>query len=302
LGAEEGHLKQVKQVMEKASDPKRMRCMEVWGGNVRVEKCFQMPGLEVWVSSQPERHSAAGGDVYYLSSCASGRITRLLLADVSGHGEIVAKIAEGLRDLMRQNVNVISQRRFVAAMNRQFAATSNGEDFATAIVSSFFAPTRSLSLCNAGHPHPLIFRDARQEWTTLVLSDVPMKSAGNATDLPLGIDDHTGYQKLTVRLDKGDGLLCYSDAFTDARGRDGKALGVDGMLQTVASIPCKDAQAFISSAFETIRAMHPSNLSQDDATLMLLRANGTRSSLRDNLLAPFRFFGKVSDVSRISAP
>ena len=146
--------------METTRDPERMQCMEVWGGNVRVEKHFQMTGLEVWISSQPEGRAIAGGDVYYLSSCSSGRISRILLADVSGHGGIVARTAAGLRDLMRQNINVISQRRFVAAMNRQFSATSRDEDFATAIVSSFFSPTRSLSLCNAGHPHPLLFRAA----------------------------------------------------------------------------------------------------------------------------------------------
>ncbi len=286
--------------MEKTRDPERMQCMEVWGGNVRVERHFQMPGLDVWVSSQPEGHAAAGGDVYYLSSCASGRITRILLADVSGHGELVATTAAGLRDLMRQNINVISQRRFVAAMNRQFSTTSGDGDFATAIVSSFFAPTKSLSLCNAGHPNPLIFRAAQRQWTTLGLSDIPMHSADNVTDLPLGVADQTGYQQLSIRLDKGDIVLCYTDAFTDALGPDGKALGVDGILQTVASIQYTDEQAFISSVVEAIRALNPGNLSQDDATLVLFRANGTRTSIRDNLMAPFRLLGSVSDASRIA--
>ena len=97
-----------------------------------------------------------------------------------------------------------------------------------------------------------------------------MKSADNATDLPLGIDDQSGYQQLTTRLDKGDMVLCYSDAFTDARGTDGKSLGVDGMLRTVASIPHTDEQALISSLFGAIRALHPENLTQDDATIVLL--------------------------------
>ena len=286
--------------MEKTRDPERMQCMEVWGGNVRVERHFQMPGLDVWVSSQPEGHAAAGGDVYYLSSCASGRITRILLADVSGHGELVARTAAGLRDLMRQNINVISQRRFVAAMNRQFSTTSGDGDFATAIVSSFFAPTKSLSLCNAGHPDPLIFRAASRQWTTLGLSDVPIHSADNVTDLPFGIADQTGYQQLGIRLNKGDMVLCYTDAFTDALGTDGKSLGVDGMLQTVASIPYTDAQAFIASVVEAIGTLHPGNLSQDDATIVLFRANGTRTSIRDNLLALFRLLGSVSDASRIA--
>lgn len=285
--------------MEKTRGPERMQCMEVWGGNMRVERHFQMPGLDAWVCSEPEGHAAAGGDVYYLSSCASGRITRILLADVSGHGELVAKTAAGLRDLMRQNINVISQRRFVAAMNRQLSATSGDGDFATAVASSFFAPTRSLSLCNAGHPAPLIFRAAQREWTALGLGDVPADSADNVTDLPLGVAAHTGYQQLTVYLDRGDMVLCYTDAFTDARGTDGKALGVDGVLQTVASIQETDEKTLVSSVFEAIRALNPRNLSQDDATILLFRANGTRTSFRDSLLAPFRLLSRVSDSSRI---
>jgi hypothetical protein len=59
--------------------------MKVWGGNRATWSQFSVPGLDLWVHSEPFRSSDGGGDVYYLSSCASGRITRILLADVSGH-------------------------------------------------------------------------------------------------------------------------------------------------------------------------------------------------------------------------
>ena len=59
-----------------------------------------MPGLSVWVYSRPHGSSLGGGDVYYLSLCASGRISRVLLADVSGHGELVSGLGVGLRDVM----------------------------------------------------------------------------------------------------------------------------------------------------------------------------------------------------------
>ena len=65
----------------------RMHCMEVWGGNSPVDRGFATPGLQLWLHSQPYDRAEGGGDVYYVSSCASGRITRLLLADISGHGE-----------------------------------------------------------------------------------------------------------------------------------------------------------------------------------------------------------------------
>ena len=103
-----------------AATSDRMQCMEVWGGNSPVDRGFEVPGLDVWVYSRPYERAQRGGDVYYVSSCASGRITRLLLADVSGHGTAVASVATGLRDLMRQHVNLINQTRFVREMNRQF--------------------------------------------------------------------------------------------------------------------------------------------------------------------------------------
>ena len=121
----------------------------------------------------------------------------------------------------------------------------------------------------------------------------------------MGVDDQTGYRQLSVRLDKGDKVLCYTDAFTDARGPDGKALGVEGMLQIVASIEhagrrAAEGQASIAAVCEAVKALHPDNLTQDDATIVLFRANGTQASIRNDLLAPLRFLGGVSDNSRIA--
>ena len=36
--------------------------------------------------------------------------------------------------------------------------------FATAVATTFFSPTRSLSICNAGHPTPLLYRIDRRQW------------------------------------------------------------------------------------------------------------------------------------------
>src|SRR4051812_15561034 len=84
-------------------DSHRMQCMEVWGGNRAVESSVSMAGLDAWVYSKPYGENAsAGGDVYYVSSCATGRITRLLVADVAGHGDAVGQVGTQLRTLMRR--------------------------------------------------------------------------------------------------------------------------------------------------------------------------------------------------------
>src|SRR5947208_2670834 len=103
-------------------DFQHMTCMEVWGGNTLVDTAVNLSGLDAWVYSKPYADSAEGGDVHYVSSCATGRITRLLLADVSGHGASVSTTAAQLRNLMRKFVNHIDQTRFVQSMNQQFAS------------------------------------------------------------------------------------------------------------------------------------------------------------------------------------
>ena len=74
-------------------------------------------GLDAWVYSKPYGGAQQGGDIYYASSCATGRITRLLLADVSGHGQKVAATAADLRTLMRRFVNRLDQTEFVRLLN-----------------------------------------------------------------------------------------------------------------------------------------------------------------------------------------
>ena len=97
-------------------------------------------------------------------------------------------------------------------------------------------------------------------------------------------------------------MLCYTDAFSEAQGTDGEFLGIQGVLQIVASIRDTGERSFLSSLVNAIQALHPGNLSQDDATLVLFCASGTRTLLRDDLLAPFRLLRKAADATRIEAP
>ena len=72
---------------------RRMECMELWGGSRETNTRLSMSGLDAQVYSRAYGSSDHGGDVYYFSSCASGRISRVLLADVTGQGGAVAKTA-----------------------------------------------------------------------------------------------------------------------------------------------------------------------------------------------------------------
>jgi sigma-B regulation protein RsbU (phosphoserine phosphatase) len=265
-----------------------MQCMEVWGGSQLTSSGVELPGLDVWVYSKPYGQAQRGGDVYYVSSCASGRISRLLLADVSGHGKSVASTAADLRTLMRRFVNRLDQKEFVRLLNEQFTAHSRHGSFSTAVVTTFFAPSRRLSLCNAGHPRPLLYRiDGR--WSLLGHQDNPEKKG--AHNIPLGIFQLTDYEHLDIELDPGDCLVSYTDALIESCDANGEMLGEEGLLRIVNLLGDIPAEKLIVSLLQEIAERFPENLSADDVTLMVVRANGRalHFSFREKLDAFGRF-------------
>jgi hypothetical protein len=257
-----------------------MQCMEVWGGNQFADRGVVMAGLDAWVYSKPYGGSDGGGDVYFVSACAMGRILRLLVADVAGHGETVGKIAVGLRSLMRKHVNQIDQQSFVRSMNRQFSEFARDGCFATAVVTTFFPPTGRLTVCNAGHPYPLMYRAATGQWSCL--ENERRSKSDEPVNLPLGILDLADYQTLDMSLHVGDLILCYTDSLVESRGPNGEMLGHEGLLEIARSLDLADSSAIVPALLAAIAAQYPGNLTADDVTVLLFRPNGsakTRPSL-----------------------
>jgi serine phosphatase RsbU (regulator of sigma subunit) len=256
--------------------------MEVWGGSQLTARAVQLGGLDAWVYSKPYGQAQRGGDVYYASSCATGRISRLLLADVAGHGNSVASIAADLRTLMRRFVNRLDQTEFVRLLNQQFAALSREGTFATAIVTTFFAPSRRLNVCNAGHPRPLLYRAAQRQWSFLDHDGPAGESAPR--NIPLGIFDLTEYDQFDIELESGDCLLSYTDALIESRDADGGMLGEDGLLRITRLLGKLEPQELIDALLKEIAERFPENLSEDDVTLLLVRGSGSEPhySLKEN--------------------
>ncbi|MBC7782486.1 MAG: serine/threonine-protein phosphatase [Burkholderiales bacterium] len=265
-------------------------CMEVWGGNQAVNSSVRLAGLDAWVYSKPYEQADGGGDVYYVSSCATGRITRLLVADVSGHGNAVSELAVSLRQLMRQHVNHIDQVKFVRRMNEQFVLQSTFGSFATAVVTTYFAPTCSLSLCNAGHPPPLLYRAKEKSWRYIEHADYVGE---DLADVPLGIVDLADYQQFNVQLERDDLVMCYTDSLPEARCRDGSCLDMAGLLKIVESVDIADPATLIPRVVHAIESHCGNLITGDDITVLLFRPNPAtaRMTWRTRLAAPFRIIG-----------
>jgi sigma-B regulation protein RsbU (phosphoserine phosphatase) len=276
----------------------QMQCMEVWGGSQLTEQSVEFGGLDTWVYSKPHGDAEHGGDVYYASSCATGRISRLLLADVAGHGQAVAETAAHLRTLMRRFVNRLDQAEFVRLLNQEFGALSQAGAFATAVVTTFFAPSRRLMICNAGHPRPLLYRAKDGSWSLLT-----HKSTGKAAapqNLPLGMIDITEYEHFDVELESGDCVVTYTDALIESNDEDGEMLGETGVLRIVRDLGRVDIETLIPALLGEIGRRSPGNLTDDDVTVLAMRANGRELhfSIGEKLNAAARLAGSVIGAVR----
>ncbi len=274
-----------------------MQCMEVWGGNEAADSAVKMPGLDVWVYSRPYKGDASGGDVHYVSRCGTGRIARLLVADVSGHGSEVSEIAIALRGLMRKFVNFLDQSRFVESLNREFAGSAKSGNFATAVVGTYWAPTRYLVTCNAGHPRPFHYRAAKGKWELL---EEGAGSGDGPANLPLGIIEPTRYDPHGVRLERGDLVMIYTDSLTEARGTDGVLLGEEGALAILNSLDAARPELLTRSLLKRVEEFTKGEALSDDSTVLLLRCTGEgapRMGLRESANAAWLFLGLV--VARV---
>jgi serine phosphatase RsbU (regulator of sigma subunit) len=271
--------------------------MEIWGGNRAIDRSFEAPGIDIYVHSAPFQAShTGGGDIYYVTSCASGRITRLLLADVSGHGAPASKLAVSLRDLLRANVNTINQEKFFKEMNLEFGRLAEESCFATAVVATYFEPRKSLSFGLAGHPYPFYYRASMKRWVHLD----PKLEGSELGNLPLGVHENASYPGTTIQVQTGDRFLLYSDAFIESVNRNKQQLGMSGILELLNEMPDVSADEIIPFVRKTVGEMSERNLVDDDETIILGHVTPTKVRVRDNILAPFRLFGGVNDNTRLS--
>lgn len=269
-----------------------MECMEVCGGHGERRRHLRRPGLDVWVNSQAKLNTeAGGGDLHLISSCASGRITRILLADVCGYGPLFHEMADRLRDIIKRNVNSIRQTSSVRQMSELLAGVSQDGGFASVLMNTYFAPTRSFTVCNAGHPPPMLYRSRTREWWLMKQS--PEDSA--STDQALGVVHPDDYHLFKTTLERGDVVLEYSNSLSEGRDRAGHTIGVSGLLDRVRQLDAETPAAIPDQLLQVIRDEHPENLADDDATIIVCHATNTPVPWKDSVLAPLRLLRSVSD-------
>ena len=211
-----------------AAEGQKLQCMEIWGGIEPVERTVSTPGLDLWVFSQPFQGDEQGGDVYYVTLCGGGVITRIVVADVSGHGSSVAEFSLSLRALLRKNINQKSSEE--AGRTAQPAVYRDGGDAAVrdgARDHLSRIPRSAVGLQRRTSAPALLPGERR----TVVASSPSSAAITAECNLPLGLDEETSYQTFDLKLGPGDLVVFYTDALTEAADHSRKAARRSGVAR-----------------------------------------------------------------------
>lgn len=164
-----------------------------------------------------------GGDFYDVVRLDDGHL--VFIGDVAGHGLDAARIMATTRAYLRAlGLEYGDPARMLAVANR-LLVTDPRSDLVTSVVARWHAPTRELTVANAGHLAPLV-RAAGGATTPLSAERGPI----------LGAFDDADYREMSVRLPKESTMVLYTDGLVERRSEDLGA-SVDDLVAVLDRLP-----------------------------------------------------------------
>ena len=248
--------------------PRRLSCGQTWSGSGVTSGVMMLPGLEVWVQSVPVGAAHAGGDVHYFSNCPQCIVSRIALADVSGHGDDVVAFADALRHLMVKHLSALDQEALMRDLNQVARLALGSFHYATMLALGWHSRRGLLVITNAGHPPPMLYRAAQRSWTWLDIDRGSVKAAG----VPLGLMEDMLYFRQVIKLQQDDLVVLYSDGASEAVNDEETELGREGLMSLAGGCAVHSAATFGAALVQSLLSFRGSSVAQDDQTVIVLRA------------------------------
>jgi sigma-B regulation protein RsbU (phosphoserine phosphatase) len=173
--------------IELRKQPHRIPCGAIWGGIQPVTLDAYTKGVNAALYSNASGGSL-GGDIYYMSVCSRDLRTRMLVADVRGHGEQVSGISSWIYESLQDRMNSIDCAGVLWDLNQMVHRRGSAAITTAAVVSHDIDGT-ALYYSYAGHP-PILMRRPGRRWSPLIL-----QAESGQANLPLGMFPSVRYDQ-----------------------------------------------------------------------------------------------------------
>ena len=200
-----------------------------------------------------------GGDFYDLIRLPQHRAC-VIMGDVSGKGVEAASVSAAVRTALgAYSWEGLEPAHMVDLLNEFLLGFARIETFATLFVGIVDLSAATLTYCSAGHPPAILIR---KEQGSLEWLGVQSGVVGAFHDMT--------YRNGQVRLTQGDVLLLYTDGTTEARARDGRFFGEEGLRDAVMREQANSFDGLLDRLLAQVDAFTGNSL-DDDVAMVALR-------------------------------
>jgi serine phosphatase RsbU (regulator of sigma subunit) len=183
-----------------------------------------------------------------------------VIADVSGKGTEAALFMPSIEVALRMDAS--SPRgtdEILTTLNKVLYELANQTRYLTIFYAKLDPSGQTLQYTNAGHPPPLILRAS---------DEVMWLEEGGPI---VGMLPDAAFEMSSVRLERGDVVVLYTDGVIEAQSRTGEFFSPDRLVSTVRANRGMTAQELVSAIHRSVVTFTSSAELQDDFTLMVMK-------------------------------
>jgi sigma-B regulation protein RsbU (phosphoserine phosphatase) len=185
----------------------------------------------------------------------------------------VAALASTLRGLMHKHLHALEQGALMRDLNLAVHAGLDHVHYATIIAAGWHHRRGVLVLSNAGHPPPLWYRAARDEWTWVKTDGAVDRD--RRFGVPLGLFADASYGKTILKPDMEDLVVLYSDGASEATNEAAEELGRTGLLDIARELDrTSNLKSFGLQLTSALHHFRGAVAAADDESIIVLRRHG----------------------------
>ena len=205
---------------------------------------------------------SVGGDCFDVIELDGGR-HGFFVGDISGKGISAALLATLLQGIFFTTASMdLALTGIFSRVNRYLCERSGGDRYAT-VFYGVLEKTGAFEYVNAGHVPPLIRRSS---------------GAVDRLDLasfPVGMFPEAEYESASVKLEKDDFLVIYTDGVSEAANLQAEMFEEERLRQLLESFKGQSVEELAETIREGVKAFTQGAAQSDDVTILVIQYKGT---------------------------
>ncbi|MEE8340659.1 MAG: GAF domain-containing SpoIIE family protein phosphatase [Candidatus Neomarinimicrobiota bacterium] len=219
----------------------------------------QIDGYDIAGKSIPAKE--VGGDYYDFIPIDEKKYA-ICLGDISGKGMPAAMLMANLQATLRgQALFTSSPGECLTRANKLLYRSTDLQKFATLFYGILDSSKNIFQFSNAGHDPPFLINSDKKV--------IRLTKGGTV----LGFMEDYQFEEDSIKLNKKDLIIIYSDGVTEALNKQNKEFGENRLLAILSENMNSTANELINIVFDAVKAFVIDVAQSDDITVVVIKKN-----------------------------